>query len=197
MTVNWATLYQQSQQTHYSDVITSVMASQVTSVSIVYSVCCCSGTDQRKHQSSASLASVWGIHQWPVHSPHKGPVTRKMFPFDVIIINEKHWLIINLPVIISILTQHNKCSPSFIDIVNAKLGAAYQCWVTLLQRNKTHGPFELTDPRRCCCNSKLVNIQTHIRDRYLQFSSKISIKWRCHKTSLMINQHCSGNGLVP
>ena len=41
--------------------------------------------DQRKHQSSASLAFVWGIHRWPVNFPHKGPVTRKMFPFDDVI----------------------------------------------------------------------------------------------------------------
>ena len=34
----------------------------------------CSGADQRKHQSSASLAFVRGIHRWPVNSPHKGPV---------------------------------------------------------------------------------------------------------------------------
>ena len=39
----------------------------------------------RKYQSSASLAFVRGIHRWPVNSPNKGPVTRKMFPFyDVI-----------------------------------------------------------------------------------------------------------------
>ena len=43
------------------------------------------GADQRKHQSSASLAFVWGIHRGPVNSPHKGPVTRKMFPFDDVI----------------------------------------------------------------------------------------------------------------
>ena len=43
------------------------------------------GGDQRKHQSSASLAFVRGIHRWPVNSPHKGPVTRKMFPFDDVI----------------------------------------------------------------------------------------------------------------
>ena len=36
----------------------------------------------RKHQSSASLAYVRGIHRWPVNSPHKGPVTREMFPID-------------------------------------------------------------------------------------------------------------------
>ena len=40
---------------------------------------------QRKHQSSASLAFVRWIHRWPVNSPHKGPVTRKMFPFDDVI----------------------------------------------------------------------------------------------------------------
>ena len=43
---------------------------------------CLPGTDQRKHRSSASLAFVRGIHRWPVNSPHKGPVTWKMFPFD-------------------------------------------------------------------------------------------------------------------
>ena len=42
----------------------------------------CSGADHRKHRSSASLAFVRGIHRWPVNSPHKWPVTRKMFPFD-------------------------------------------------------------------------------------------------------------------
>ena len=39
----------------------------------------------RKHQSSASLSFVRGIHRWSVNSPHKGPVTRKMFPFDDVI----------------------------------------------------------------------------------------------------------------
>ena len=41
-----------------------------------------SSTGQRKHQSSASLAFLPGIHRWPVNSPHKGPVTRKLLPFD-------------------------------------------------------------------------------------------------------------------
>ena len=59
----------------------SVVASQITSVSIVCSTVG-SGAGQRKHQSSASLAFVWGIHRWPVNSPHKRLVTRKMFPFD-------------------------------------------------------------------------------------------------------------------
>ena len=59
----------------------SAMASPITGVSIVYPTIS-SGIDQRKHQSSASLAFVRGIHRWPMNSPHKGPVTRKMFPFD-------------------------------------------------------------------------------------------------------------------
>ena len=57
------------------------MASQITSLTIVYS-----DADQRKHQSSASLAFVRGIHRGPVNSPHKWPVTRKMFPFNDVII---------------------------------------------------------------------------------------------------------------
>ena len=63
---------------HYNDVIISTMASQITSLAIVYSTVY-SGADQRKHQSSASLAFVRGIHRGPVNSPYKGPVTRKCF----------------------------------------------------------------------------------------------------------------------
>ena len=66
---------------HYDDVIMGPIASKITSLTIVYSIVY-SDADQRKHQSSASLAFVWGIHRGPVNSPHKWPVTRKMFPFD-------------------------------------------------------------------------------------------------------------------
>ena len=66
---------------HYDDVLMGAMASQITSLTIVHSTVY-SGADQSKHQSSASLAFVWGIHRGPVNSPHKWPVTRKMFPFD-------------------------------------------------------------------------------------------------------------------
>ena len=60
------------------------MASQITSLKIVYSTVY-SGADQRKHQISASLAFVRRIHRGPVNSPHKGPTTRKIFPFDDVI----------------------------------------------------------------------------------------------------------------
>ena len=72
---------------HYSNVMMDAIASQITSLTIVYSTVY-SSVDQRKHQSSASLAFVWGIHRWPVNSPHKWPVTRKMFPFDDVIVTK-------------------------------------------------------------------------------------------------------------
>ena len=73
---------------HYDDVTMSGMASQITSLAIVYSAVY-SCADQRKHQSSASLAFVRGIHRGPVNSPHKWPVTRKMFPFDDVMMFDK------------------------------------------------------------------------------------------------------------
>ena len=70
----------------------SAIASQITSLTIVYSTVY-PGADQSKHQSSASLAFVWGIRRGPVNSPHKWPVTRKMFPFDDVIMKHLSRLI--------------------------------------------------------------------------------------------------------
>ena len=64
---------------NHSDVIIGAMASEITSLTIVYSTVY-SDADQRKHQSSALLAFVRGIHRWPVH------VTGKMFLFDDVIV---------------------------------------------------------------------------------------------------------------
>ena len=71
---------------HYNQVTMTAMASQIISISIS-AVCSAVGSDadQRKHQSSASLAFQRGIHRWPVNSSHQRPVTRKMFPFDDVI----------------------------------------------------------------------------------------------------------------
>ena len=72
---------------HYNDVRMGAIPSQITSLTIVNPTVYLDA-GQRKHQSSASLAFVWGIHRWPVNSPHKWPVKRKMFPFDdVIMVN--------------------------------------------------------------------------------------------------------------
>ena len=69
----------------------SAMASQVTSLTIVCATVY-SGVEQRKHPSPVSLAFVQGIHHCPVDSPHIGPVTREMFPFDDAIMNDLAWL---------------------------------------------------------------------------------------------------------
>ena len=95
------------------------IASQITSFTIVYTSVY-PGADQSKDQSSALLAFVRGIHRWPVNSPHKGPVTRKMLPFDDVIMimtfltgdGEVHspliscyWQLILLPMIHSVVCE--------------------------------------------------------------------------------------------
>ena len=67
---------------HYCDVIMGAIAYQITGPTIVYSTVY---SDLRKHQISASLAFLRGIHRWPANSPHEWPVTRKMFSFDDVI----------------------------------------------------------------------------------------------------------------
>ena len=76
-----------SWQFHYNDVIMGAVVSQITRFAIIYSIVY-SGANQRKHQSSASLAFVRGIHRWSVKTPYKGPVTRKVYPFDDVIMFE-------------------------------------------------------------------------------------------------------------
>ena len=60
------------------------MAPQITSLTIVYSTV----YSRRRSKKTSKLritGFVRGIHRWPVNSPHKGPVTRKLFPFDDVI----------------------------------------------------------------------------------------------------------------
>ena len=107
------TVYSDLDHLQDSDVIMGTMASQITSLTIDYSTFY-SGTDHRSilhddvikrkhfsrywpfvlgiHQSpvnSASLAFVWGIHRWLVNSQHKWPVTRKMCPFDDVVMQNR------------------------------------------------------------------------------------------------------------
>ena len=86
---------------HYDDVIMTMLASQITSLTVVYSIVY-SGVDQSKHQSSASLAFVQEIHRGPVNFPHKWPVTRKMFPFDDVIMWE------NMCIYLFLLSSSNR-----------------------------------------------------------------------------------------
>ena len=92
--IEYAWMRHSIQLLHYNDVIMGTMASQITSLTSVYSAVY-SGADQRKHQSSASLAPVRGIHRLPVNSLHKLPVTQKIHLFDDIIMASwirKVWL---------------------------------------------------------------------------------------------------------
>ena len=65
-------------EVHYCDVIMDTMESQITSLTIVY-LTVYSDTDQRKHQSSASLAFVRGIHRGSVNSRTNGKQRGKCF----------------------------------------------------------------------------------------------------------------------
>ena len=76
----------------------TMLESQITNLTVVYSTVY-SGVHQRKHQSAASLAFVREIHRGPVNFPHKWPVTRKMFPFDDVIM-------VCLPLVTQSLRKH-------------------------------------------------------------------------------------------
>ena len=89
VTMSWHHHGRKQFRIHYNYVIMGAIGSQITSLTIVYLIVY-SDADQRKHQSSASLAFVRGIHRGPVNSPHKWPVTRKMFPFDDAIMTRYH-----------------------------------------------------------------------------------------------------------
>ena len=100
---------------HYDDVIIGATASQITSLTIVYSTVY-SDTDQRIHQSSTSLAFVWRIHRGPVNSPHIWPVTRKLFPF--------HDVIMGKP---DVLTDSDLATPQGV-IYLYYIGLGITCW---------------------------------------------------------------------
>ena len=63
---------------HYGDVIMTTIASQITSLTVVYSIVY-SDADQRKHQISASLAHVWGTHRDRWIPRTKGQLRGKCF----------------------------------------------------------------------------------------------------------------------
>ena len=116
---------------HYYDVITGAMASQITSLMIVYSTVY-SSADQRKHQSSASLAFVRGIHRRPVNSLHKGPVTRKIFPFDDVIMKHHYY-----PALLLIIAQHILLMSYFCLIVHCCRAVHFCKFVILLSTVKS------------------------------------------------------------
>ena len=113
---------------HYGDVIMGAIASQITSLTSVYSTVY-SGADQRQHQSSASLAFVRGIHRRPMNSPHKWPVTRKMFPFDDVI---KRWEFAYVRVRLRFSACHSGCWDMYSYIFLLHYSNVYHLSIILL-----------------------------------------------------------------
>ena len=104
------------------------MASQITGVSIVYTAVC-TGGDQRKHQSSTSLTFVRWVHRWPVPSLHKGLTTRKMFPFDDVIVE-------NISKCITWISWHanhnwNEISQKHLQLYCIKKQHGYPCLIKI------------------------------------------------------------------
>ena len=77
-----------------SDVIMSAMASHITDVSIVCSTVCLGAYLKKSKLKITGL--LRGIHRWPGISLHKGPVKRKMFPFDDVITNISFNILANI-----------------------------------------------------------------------------------------------------
>ena len=133
---------------HYNDAIMGAIASQITSHTIVYWIIY-SDADQRKHQSSASLAFVRGIHREPVNSPHKWPVTRKMFLFDDVIMD------------IPQITWYNRN-----DIIASKGQRS------LKYKNLTHTP-----GWQKCSSFRIRCFQVHFRELDVLYFDSISLKF--------------------
>ena len=124
---------------HYDDVIITLLASQITSLVVVYSIVY-SGVNQRKHQSSASLAFVREIHRGPVNFPNKWPVTRKMFPFDDVIMthsrclrgNDYSWVkltstyCVRKHLVLYMIAKTNSCAEFILLIIRTN------CWTVEL-----------------------------------------------------------------
>ena len=147
----------------------STMASHITSLTIVY-LTVYSGVDQRKHQSSTSLAFVRGIRRWPVNSPHRGPVTWKMFPFDDVIISFL-W--------VRFLWEENPRHSTQWGREKWPLFCRRQLWSTNIQISLTFVPSHSINNKPA-----LVQIMAlHIIDDEPLFKPMIGLDWICLTTT--------------
>ena len=124
------------------------------------------GDDQSKHQSSASLAFMRGIHRWPVNSPQKGTIMRKMFPFDDVI-----------------MQHHRCCCLLFIIYMNAVHNASSKFHAILFVKDKnltsTLCSFDVGIDNNCSdlqlstnINKELKNIQIGLEINKLSLNVK-------------------------
>ena len=136
---------------HYHDVIMGAIAYQITSLTIVYSTVYL-GADKKKHQRSASLAFVRGIHRGPVNSPHKWPVTRKMSPFDDIIMDSNFsCLLLTVPLRLAAGTEW------YFTILGKFVVWMAFCWYS-------RGWRQLFPPNDISCGKKIVDESTSLKN---------------------------------
>ena len=189
------------------------MASPITSLTTVYSTVH-SGSDQRRQQSSASRTFVRGIHRWPVNSPHKWPVTRKMFPFVDVIMNVAEYKAFVSPIICNqthycILLEevynvhdvlanfwYNARHPIIVTFscrVYFKRHKVYMHFLSFLDIEMTHVA-KILLPGGEYHSSYIVNIMfVHIlRQQVTQFSRNIQVSAPAY---LIILQYCNGSVL--
>ena len=129
------------------------MGAMVSQITIVYSTVY-SGADQRKQQSSAPLAFVRGIHRSTVNSPHKGPVTRRMFSFEHVIM----------------ICTTSQCTVNYL--IRGKEAQSFQ-W-TLGSFNSTR----FTKIRNCCVlnNKTTSHVCSILRRLWTNFVKQISFQ---------------------
>ena len=126
------------------------MASQINTLTIICSTVY-SGADHRKHQSSASLAFVWGIHRCPVNSRHKGPVTQKIFHLMTSSWNDLLSLLFTI--------DHHRCtvnSPHKGPVTRKIFHSMTSSWNDLLS-------FLFTIDHGCLCNVSNTIDSGHVR----------------------------------
>ena len=161
----------------------SAMASEITIPTIVWSAVY-SGTGQRKLPSSASLAFERGIHRWPVNSPHKGPVTRKMFPLDDVIMCKKSKMEIRHPdsrQMVSALSLHQLHGLKYIlPCDGVSHHRCLDCLLSRLFRRKSKNTSRLRVTSLCQGNSMVTYGNDCSRSRVAGDLRRHNARYRCN-----------------
>ena len=158
---------------HYRDVIMGAIASAITSFTIVYS-----DADKKTHQISAPLAFVRGIHKWPV--------TRKMFPFDDVIM---HWSL-------SATCKQPRC---YREITGELIQKGVPCWIKWKSIHMAQGKYQCWE-----YDSVLLKIigTGEFPAQRASNAENISIWWRHHdfivrhamQSAAWVSRSCGING---
>ena len=159
------------------------IAFQITSLTIVFSTVY-SDADQRKHKGSASLAFVQRIHRGSVNSPHKWPVTRRMFPYDDVI---------KFKFIYDTISKHQKIhKPLFFQMWKyaTKIIPGITCYVTAILTTGVHIIGSVTNEylqshnnelqflsEYCACRVRYSNVISALKDKCVQGTMHTRYRW--------------------